>query len=185
MLEHEQDVHPPQYLPHPVPACGHPNHRGRTNVLAVLALALSIVLAPLGIVFGILGLKQIRQRGEAGRPFAWAGLIIGGSLTLIGLTAVVVVAATDRSMASADVSSPRPPVSSSGVAASASGNTSIALACQEIVPAIKNTATELQHDLSTNAAVSQINDMMSQINNVARATGDIPFKRTWPPVARQ
>lgn len=171
MLEPDDDTHPPHDT-----GAGGADPQEATNTLAVLALTCSIVLAPLGIVLGILGLRQAKQRGQAGRGFALAGLCIGGSLTLVGVTAVVAIAAV-RPQAEARVarSSAATP-STSADAAAQSGGALVSLACQEIVPAIKNTATELQHDLSTNGAVTETSGLMSQINSVAGGTADASFK---------
>jgi hypothetical protein len=48
-----------------------------TNTMAILALVFAFVFAPLGIVFGHMGRKQIRERGEQGDGLALAGMIIG------------------------------------------------------------------------------------------------------------
>jgi hypothetical protein len=147
-----------------------------TNTLAVLAFAFSIALAPLGIVLGILGLRQTKQRGQAGRGFALAGLCIGGCLTLVGVTAAVAIAAV-RPQAEARVERPpAAPPSASQDADASSGDTQVSLACQEIVPAMRNTATQLQHDLYVNDVVAQTNGQMNQINTVARNTSDTSFQ---------
>src|SRR5215468_2355187 len=48
-----------------------------TNTMAILALVLAFVFSPLGIIFGHIGRKQIRERGEQGDGLALAGMIIG------------------------------------------------------------------------------------------------------------
>ncbi|MBO0868027.1 MAG: DUF4190 domain-containing protein [Micromonosporaceae bacterium] len=48
-----------------------------TNTMAILALVFAFVFSPLGIVFGHMGRKQIRQSGEQGDGLALAGMIIG------------------------------------------------------------------------------------------------------------
>jgi hypothetical protein len=49
----------------------------QTNTMAILALIFAFVLAPLGIVFGHMAKKQIKNTGEQGEGLATAGLIIG------------------------------------------------------------------------------------------------------------
>ncbi len=85
----EQQGMPPGYPP-PVP----PPPSGRTNVLAILALILAILIAPVGLILGIVALTQIRKRGESGTGLAVAGVVIGGIITLfwVGVTLVVALA---------------------------------------------------------------------------------------------
>lgn len=61
----------------------------KTNTLAIVALILGIVVAPGGIICGIISLKQIARTGEAGRGMAKAGLIIGIILTVLWVLYVV------------------------------------------------------------------------------------------------
>jgi hypothetical protein len=48
-----------------------------TNTMAILSLIFAFVVAPLGIVFGHMAKKQIRNTGEQGEGLATAGLILG------------------------------------------------------------------------------------------------------------
>jgi len=54
--------------------------------MAILALVLALVFAPVGIILGHIARKQIRETGEDGDGLALAGLIIGYVLT--GITVV-------------------------------------------------------------------------------------------------
>ncbi|MBW4040904.1 MAG: DUF4190 domain-containing protein [Acidobacteria bacterium] len=63
----------------------------KTNVLAIIALILGIVVPIGGIICGPIALGQIKRTGENGRGLALAGLIIGIVFTLIGLLWFVVV----------------------------------------------------------------------------------------------
>jgi len=87
---------PPAYPPYPQPPYGQqygqpygqqpPYGQGygypvagpiaQTNTMAILSLVMAFVFAPLGIVFGHIGKKQIRQSGEQGDGLATAGLIL-------------------------------------------------------------------------------------------------------------
>ena len=58
-----------------------------TNSMAVVALIMGLTIAPLGIIFGHVGLSQINRTGEGGRGLAIAGLILG----YIGLAAWIVL----------------------------------------------------------------------------------------------
>jgi len=67
-----------------------------TNVMAILALVGAFVLAPLGIVFGYIAKKQIKETGEQGEGLANVGLILGYIFTglavlgcCIGLIAII------------------------------------------------------------------------------------------------
>lgn len=48
-----------------------------TNTMAILSLVFAFIFAPLGVVFGHMARKQIRERGEGGEGLATAGLIVG------------------------------------------------------------------------------------------------------------
>lgn len=48
-----------------------------TNTMSILALIFAFVFSPLGVVFGHIGLSQIKRTGEQGRGLAIAGLVIG------------------------------------------------------------------------------------------------------------
>ena len=69
----------PGYPGYPAPASG------QTNTMAILALVFAFVFSPLGIVFGHIARKQIRERNEQGGGLATAGLILGYVFTAIGL----------------------------------------------------------------------------------------------------
>jgi protein-disulfide isomerase len=55
----------------------------KTNTLAIVSFVSSFFIGPVGIVTGHIALAQIRARGELGRGFALAGLIIGYVLTAL------------------------------------------------------------------------------------------------------
>lgn len=60
---------------------------------AVLALVFAVVLAPLGIVFGVIARRSTRQNGTQGYELATAGLWIGVVVTaLLALLFVALLA---------------------------------------------------------------------------------------------
>nr|WP_154921814.1 DUF4190 domain-containing protein [Microbacterium testaceum] len=61
----------------------------RTNVLAIVALVLGVIVPVAGIVTGAVALSQIKRTGEKGRGLALGGIVAGGVLTLF-LTTVVI-----------------------------------------------------------------------------------------------
>ncbi len=63
----------------------------QTNSMAIAALVSSLVLAPLGIVFGHLALSQIKRSGDDGRGLAIAGLVIGYAGTVLLVLSVILV----------------------------------------------------------------------------------------------
>ncbi len=71
--------------PNPVPTpYTQPGYAPRpTNTMAVLALVMAFVFAPLGIVFGAIARKQIAQTGEEGSGLATAGFWLGIALTVL------------------------------------------------------------------------------------------------------
>ncbi|OBK13499.1 hypothetical protein A5636_09455 [Mycobacterium asiaticum] len=100
---------PPQYAPPagPPPAGpaqhAHPPYpvNRSTNSMAIAALVTSLVLAPLGIVFGHISLSQIKRTGEDGRGFAIAGLVLGYLGTAFGIIGLIAVLIFMTSMSSA------------------------------------------------------------------------------------
>ena len=94
-----QQPQPPQYptdqpyggtQPYPQyqqPGYGYPAPSAQTNTMAILSLVFAFVFAPLGIVFGHMARKQIRERGEQGGGLATAGLILGYVFTAIWVIA--------------------------------------------------------------------------------------------------
>jgi hypothetical protein len=51
--------------------------------MAILALVLAFVFAPVGVVLGVMARKQIRETGEEGDSLALAGIIVGGIVSAI------------------------------------------------------------------------------------------------------
>ncbi len=72
-----------------------------TNVMAILALVFAFIFAPLGIVFGAVAKKQIRQTGEQGEGLAKAGFWLGIIFTVLGVLWVAFVFVVAASQASA------------------------------------------------------------------------------------
>jgi Domain of unknown function (DUF4190) len=69
-----------------------------TNTMAILSLVFAFVVPILGIVFGYMAKKQIRERGEGGAGLAKAGLILGyifAALTLLYAIAVIALINSD------------------------------------------------------------------------------------------
>jgi uncharacterized membrane protein len=67
---------------------GYPQQRP-TNSMAIAALISSLLIAPLGIVFGHISLSQIKRTGEEGKGLAIAGLVIGYLATAFAVIALV------------------------------------------------------------------------------------------------
>lgn len=75
---------------------GMTSHAGasqRTNTMAILALVFAFVFSPLGIIFGFIARKQIRQSGEGGAGLALAGIILGAIFLVLGLIYVFALGA--------------------------------------------------------------------------------------------
>ncbi len=73
----------------PYPQAGYPVPP--TNTMAILALVFAFVFAPLGIVFGVIGRRQIDRTGEGGRGLATAGLVVGIVFTVMAVLYIVLV----------------------------------------------------------------------------------------------
>lgn len=61
----------------------------RTNTLAIVALILSVVVAPVGLILGFIARQPVRQRGEGGNGLALAAIIIGAVLTLTSVCGII------------------------------------------------------------------------------------------------
>jgi Domain of unknown function (DUF4190) len=72
---------PGPYAPYPVAR--------PTNTMAIVALVTSLIIAPLGIIFGHISLSQIKRSGEDGRGLAIAGTVIGYIGTLFAALSIV------------------------------------------------------------------------------------------------
>ena len=84
----------------------------QTNTMAIAALVSALVLAPLGIVFGHVALRQIKRSGDGGRGLAIAGLVIGYVVTvLLALFLILVVVYFSAMISSLDDVSNAAPVS--------------------------------------------------------------------------
>lgn len=61
----------------------------KMNTMALLSFIFAFILSPLGVVFGIIALRQIKKTDENGKGFAIAGIVISLlyliALTLLGL----------------------------------------------------------------------------------------------------
>ena len=69
-------VYPSPRIRRRYPPYGYPATR-QTNTFAIVALVLSFVFWPAGIVFGHIARRQIARSGESGRGLATAALVIG------------------------------------------------------------------------------------------------------------
>lgn len=91
----------PQYQQPGYPQGYGPQAVRPTNTMAILALVFAFVFSPLGIVFGVIARRQIRQTGEGGQGLATAGLVLSiifvviGVLSIIAAFALLGVAATE------------------------------------------------------------------------------------------
>ena len=66
-----------------------PGYGRQTNTMAILALVMAFVVAPAGLVLGVIARKQIQRTGEDGDGLALAGIIIGGIVTAIFVLVIV------------------------------------------------------------------------------------------------
>jgi hypothetical protein len=63
--------------------------RERSVPLAPVALALSVLVAPLGVVLGIIALRRIRRDNEPGAGTAKAAIVVGAVVTIAYLVLAV------------------------------------------------------------------------------------------------
>ena len=71
----------------------------RSPSLAPIALALAVLVAPVGIVLGIVALRQIRRDNEPGARTAVAAIAVGVVITVVYavLTTVVIMLLVEAS----------------------------------------------------------------------------------------
>lgn len=82
----------PGFGPPPYP----PQQQG-TNGLAIAALVLAFVFAPVGLILGLVALSQIKKSGQGGRGLALAAAIVGGIFTVIIAIAIIAAIASSPS----------------------------------------------------------------------------------------
>lgn len=138
-----------------------PPPKAGVNVMAILALILAFVFAPLGIVFGVIARKQVRRTGETGKGLATAGVVLGIVFTAIGLTAIALVVFVFATIV--------PSVSHTTVAAQISDqvNTSLghrpdSVSCPSDLPAtvgasVRCTVTDAGQNYAATATVTSVN----------------------------
>jgi len=61
----------------------------KTNGMAIAGFVLSLLFAPLGIIFSAIALGQIKETGQRGYGFAIAGLVIGIAVTALALISLL------------------------------------------------------------------------------------------------
>ncbi len=87
----------PPFEPQPVQALEYSAAAPRTNGLAIASLVVSIIglIIPLGgvlgIIFGVVGLKKVREQGAGGRGLAMAGVIVGCFTTLTTIVGIAIM----------------------------------------------------------------------------------------------
>jgi hypothetical protein len=105
--------------PYPQPAIiWVPQPARKFNPFAALSVVFAFVFAPVGAVFGHLGLSQIRRTGECGRARALIGLTLSYAFTLIAVAVLVIwaVAGVRPAGSSTVATSPTAPTSAVGSA---------------------------------------------------------------------
>ena len=82
----------------PIDHLGQPQYYGapRTNGYAIASMVLGIlwlwcVGSLLALIFGYVSLRQIRERGEAGRGMAIAGIVLGWIGVVLAIILIIVV----------------------------------------------------------------------------------------------
>jgi hypothetical protein len=100
------DYQPTPSQPAPYTGGGAPAER--TNVLAIVALILGIVVPIGGIICGHIALSQIKRTGENGRGLALAGTVIGYVLTALGILLVIIYIVAIAALVSSGAASTSP-----------------------------------------------------------------------------
>jgi hypothetical protein len=66
--------------------------QSKLNTLSIVAIIGAFVVPIVGVVVGIISLRQIKQTGERGHGLALAGVIVGIALIVIYLLVVIISA---------------------------------------------------------------------------------------------
>lgn len=83
---------PPGGYPPPPPGYGYYGPPRGTNGFAIASLVCAFVCAPLGVTFGVMARKQIRESGQDGDGLALAGIIVSAvSIALLVVWFLLVV----------------------------------------------------------------------------------------------
>lgn len=84
---------PPGYQGYPPPpGYGYYGPSRGTNGFAIASLVCAFVCAPLGVIFGVMARKQIRESGQDGDGLALAGIIVSAvSIALLVVWFLLVV----------------------------------------------------------------------------------------------
>ncbi|WP_298805780.1 DUF4190 domain-containing protein [uncultured Pseudokineococcus sp.] len=77
-----------------------PTSTAATNSKAIVAICLGFAAPLVGLVFGVLALREIKRTGEGGKGFAITGVVLGALLLLVVLAYVGVIVAFVVSLAS-------------------------------------------------------------------------------------
>src|ERR1700752_1781317 len=86
--DHTEGFHPSPY-PQP-PIIWAPTPPRPINAFATLSVVFAFLFAPVGAVFGHLGLSQVRRTGERGRERALIGLTLSYAITVIAVAVLVI-----------------------------------------------------------------------------------------------
>lgn len=85
---------PNQYpAPNPYGNAGVP--QAPLNTMSIVAIVAAFVFAPLGVVFGIVSLLQIKSSGERGRVLAISAIAFAGFAVLMLILVVIISIATN------------------------------------------------------------------------------------------
>lgn len=80
---------PPVAYPVPVYGYAYPP-KAPTNTMAILSLVFAFVFALLGLIFGIVAKKQIKESGEGGDGLATAGIIVSAAFMAVYLIPLLI-----------------------------------------------------------------------------------------------
>ncbi|MDT5192174.1 MAG: peptidyl-prolyl cis-trans isomerase [Mycobacterium sp.] len=105
-------------IPYPQPpiiSAPAPAPRRKTNIFATLSVVFAFVFAPVGAVFGHLGLSQIRRTKERGRERALIGLTLSYVFVLIAVAALGIWTVVGMRAGKSSTVAASPPAATSSV----------------------------------------------------------------------
>lgn len=85
----EPDYAAPSYQPYPTALAPAQTRVSDTNTYALVSVILAFMVPIAGIIFGHMGLSQIKRTGDAGRGLALTAVIYGYTVTVLGFVFIV------------------------------------------------------------------------------------------------
>jgi hypothetical protein len=139
--------------------------------MAVAGFVLSFLIGLLGLAFSMAGLRRSREPGRGGAGLATAGIVI--SVVNMAVGALLVTGGVHLWPTTLSAAVPPP----AGTVAPAVGSTTVAGACQVILPTLSGAQAQLRGAGSAGEALRQLQALADTLEQQGAASGDPAFTR--------